>query len=331
MKITGKTIRRVLIAIAGLFLIGILVKAYYDTNSIEIKRFEIENSRLGDALAGAKIAFLSDLHFREMGRLQHQIMDLLNSERPDLIFVGGDLIAFRGSYAPVLTFLSGLTPRLGVYAVLGNTEYSNENGSCILCHKEGSKDLKRHRSPTFLRNSSVNLKINGRELTLLGVDDPVTKRSDLRETLKKMKSTHTAILLAHSPEVFDEASELGIDLVLSGHTHGGQIVLSKFLRRILPLDQTFNFIEGFFQKGKSLMYVSRGIGTSFLPFRFMVRPEIVFFTFTNGRNPSVVSGPSLISNTVSGLIEKLVLYQYLFPFSRLLKVNGVLKVSNLIL
>jgi hypothetical protein len=197
------------------------------------------------------------------------------------------LVSFEGPYEPVLSFFHQLKVPLGIYAVLGNTEYSNENGSCILCHEERSKSLKRNQHPIFLRNSFSQLKVNGRTLDILGVDDPVGKKSNLRKALKGINSEDPSILLAHSPEIIEEASGCGLDLLLCGHTHGGQIFLTRYLRKIFPLEASLEFIEGFFQKGKMLMYVSRGIGTSFLPFRLGVKPEITFFKFTNDTNEKI--------------------------------------------
>ena len=88
------------------------------------------------------------------------------------------------------------------------------------------------------------------------------------------------MLLAHSPEVFQEAADNGLDLVLSGHTHGGQWWGLRGLKKFLPLEPALEYMEGFFQKGRTLMYVSKGMGTSFLPFRFGVRPEVTFFQFS---------------------------------------------------
>lgn len=185
---------------------------------------------------------------------------------------------------------------------MGNTEYSNENGSCILCHKEKSRDLKEKQSPVLLRNSMVFLKINEKVLNLIGVDDPVGNKSNLRKALKEGKQEIPSILLAHSPEIFDEASGFGIDFLLCGHTHGGQIFLTEYLRKIFPLEESLEFIGGFFQNGKTLMYVNRGIGNTFLPFRLGVKPEITFFEFKNYLGDSNPSKYFTISNAPSKTI-----------------------------
>jgi len=259
-------------------------KAYYDTNSIEIKHYRIDNSLLGEVLNGFKVAHLSDLHIRNTGLRESKLLEILKEEKPDLIFITGDLISFRGPYEPVMSFFYQLKPSLGVYAVLGNTEYSNENGSCTLCHKEKSGNLKEDPGVVFLRNSFVPLKVNGKTLNIIGVDEWVHKKSNLRTALEGANPDHPSILLAHSPEIFEEACGFGFDLLLSGHTHGGQVFLTKYLRKIFPLEASLEFIEGFFQRGKLLMYVSRGIGTSYVPFRLGVKPEITFFKFSNNTN-----------------------------------------------
>ena len=119
------------------------------------------------------------------------------------------------------------------------------------------------------------------------MDDPVEEKSDLRSALKGMSVDYPSILLAHSPKIFEEASANGMDLLLAGHNHGGQIFVTKILRKIFPLNPALEFLEGFFQKGKELMYVNRGIGTSYLPFRLGVKPEITFFKFTNETNEKI--------------------------------------------
>jgi len=308
----------VIILIALLFLFA--AKAYYDTNSIEVKHYSIEDSSIREVLSGLKVAHLSDLHIKNMGLMESKILETLKEEKPDLIFITGDLISFRGQYEPSMSFLQQLKPPFGVYAVLGNTEYSNENGSCTLCHEDRSKSLKKIQNPIFLRNSFIPLKIKGKILNIIGVDDPVDKKSDFKTALKNVISGDPSILLAHSPEIFEEASGLGIDFLLCGHNHGGQIFVTKFLRKIFPLNPALEFLEGFFQKGKTLMYVNRGIGTSYLPFRFGIKPEITFFTFTAQQHSNTAARPFWsISNSVPTTIFTG------FNFTNLIETFNILK------
>jgi predicted MPP superfamily phosphohydrolase len=272
-------------------------KIYYDTNTIEIRRFQITNSSLGESLAGLKLAFISDLHTKRNGPREKEIIRILEKEKPDFILLGGDLISFKGPYAPAVEFLNQVGK---AYAVLGNTEYENENGSCILCHQKNSRELNKNPQPVFLKNSNRVLEGTEGKVSLIGVDDPVTKKNDLPSAIRNVDPANPKILLSHSPEIFEEAAQCGVDLVLAGHTHGGQIFLVGYLRRMIPMDPALEYLQGFFQKGKTLMYVSRGVGTQFLPFRLGVKPEIALFTFSGKRNKT---GESMsISNSSSQYI-----------------------------
>lgn len=293
---------RIIISVLFLFLLLFLGKAYYDTHTIEIKHYEIKESPLGRVMAGLKVAFLSDLHLRRIDGMGEKILKLLDEERPDLIFLSGDYICFKGSYEPVVSFFNKLRAPYGVYAVLGNTEYTNENGSCVLCHIEHSKNLRQNPKPLLLRNSFRAIEVGDQRINIIGVDDPVKGKSNLNTAMKGVDFKYPTVLLTHSPEVFEEAASHGIDLVLAGHNHGGQLFLTEYLRKILPLDPVLEFLEGFFREGRTLMYVSRGIGTSYLPFRFGIKPEITFFEFTNSTNKET-SGTNEETNGTSRNIQ----------------------------
>ena len=278
---------RLIILTLFISLLLFLVKAYYDTNTIEVKCYQIKDSPLSEALSGLKVAFLTDLHIRNIDAREKKILEILNEEKPDLIFLAGDYIGFKESYEPVISFFHQIKAPYGIYGVLGNTEYSNENGSCVLCHREHSKSLRQNQYPLFLRNSSRVVEVGDKKINLIGVDDPVKEKSNLNTAIKKVDFRYPTVLLAHSPEMFEEAASHGIDLVLAGHNHGGQLFLTKPLKKVLPLDPVLDFLEGFFREGRTLMYVSRGVGTSYLPFRFGVKPEITFFKFTNDTNENL--------------------------------------------
>lgn len=288
---------RKIIIIVAIVLSGIVAKAYYDTNSIEVLKYQIRGSSLGEVLNGEKVAFLTDLHIKNINLREKKVLEILKEEKPDLIFLGGDFINFGDSFKSVISFFQGLKAAQGIYGVMGNTEYSHQNASCILCHKERSKHLKENPNPRILRNSGIHLKLNGKILNIIGLDDPVTKKGDFKKIIQGLNSEHPSILLAHSPEVFKEVAQSGINFLLCGHNHGGQIFLLKYLPKFLSFDPALEYLEGFYAEGKTLMYVSRGVGTSFLPFRLGVKPEITFFTFSNPLSP--LKGSFNITNSPS--------------------------------
>ncbi len=256
----------------------LFAKAYYDTYTLEVRHYRIVHSRLAEALGGAKVVFLSDLHMKRLGPREQEILSVLREEKPDVILLGGDYISFRGSYDPVMAFFHELK---NAYAVMGNSDYYNENGSCVLCHKSMSPELKTEQNVAFLRNRSTILNAASGRLTLIGLDDPVSRKSNMAESLRGNDPTFPSMLLAHTPEVFEEASARGIDFVLAGHNHGGQVIFARYLKGRMLVDPAFEYLDGFFQKGRTLMYVGRGVGTSFLPFRLGVRPEVTFFQFVD--------------------------------------------------
>jgi len=280
-----KNLRFVIFAVLILLLI-LIVKIYYDTYTIEVRHYRIIDTRLSAALDGKKIAFISDLHTETFGSREKEVISILDREKPEFVFLGGDYISFRGPYEPALYFLNQLQ---NAYAVLGNTEYSNENGSCIFCHEEKSPALKKQQQVTFLRNALLTLRNGTQKFNLIGLDDLVSERGSLKD-VRKIDHTLPTILLAHSPGIFEDAVQNAIDFVLSGHNHGGQVFFARYLKGAILIDPSFDYMEGFFQKGNTLMYVSRGVGNSYLPFRLGVRPEVTFFEFAKenetANNPS---------------------------------------------
>jgi predicted MPP superfamily phosphohydrolase len=302
--------KKALIAVLILFILFV-AKAYYDTNTIEVRHYKIANSSLGEALKGLKVAHLSDMHMRSIGVIENKVLQILKKEKPDLLFITGDMIHFKGPFEPVTSFLQQIETPYGVYGVLGNTEYTNRNGTCILCHNEDSKEFKKDRKLVFLRNSSIPLTFGKDRINISGVDDPSSNKSDLRATSRGMRFEKASILLSHSPGVFEEAVDLDVDMIFCGHTHGGQVFLTKYLRSALHLDPVLDTLEGFFQEGKTLMYVNKGVGTSFLPFRFGVKPEVAFFTFDKNETESASSKLFPISSTESETVFTGVTFSHL--------------------
>jgi len=133
--------------------------------------------------------------------------------------------------------------------------------------------------PGLSKEFQYVLKGGKKAVTLIGVDDPVTKKNDLSGAIRNADPASLKILLAHSPEIFEEAVQSGMDLIFAGHNHGGQIFLVGYLRKVILMDPALEYLEGFYQKGKTLMYVSRGVGDQFLTLSPWGEPEIAFLPF----------------------------------------------------
>lgn len=241
----------------------------------EVSEHELRLARWPAALNGLRVVQISDIHYSLYlhGRLPERAVEMANRLRPDLIALTGDFVtASRQFIEPVGELLGRLRARLGVYAVLGNHDFR-------VGAEHVARGLRRH-GVRVLRNRKRSLALNGARITLAGIDDS-RQQPDLRATLgiaragtdAAARTREFTLLLAHSPAALDDAADLGVDLVLSGHTHGGQIHL-KFADRLY--DRLWPV--GFLGRGETLMYINRGLGQVILPWRHDCPPEIAAFT-----------------------------------------------------
>ncbi|MFO1053839.1 MAG: metallophosphoesterase [Planctomycetota bacterium] len=227
-------------------------------------------------LHGLRIAFLSDLHagsFLDEATLLRVCEDVV-ARQPDLICLGGDLINSREREIELLDRpLRALRAPLGVFAVPGNHDHRwmDDMGDW--------QDYLSARGVTVIANCGRRITRGGSSFWLGGVDDLTDGMPDMHAALRGRREGEPTILLAHQPDHFPEAAEHGVDLVLSGHTHGGQV---KLLGRA-PISHTrHGFVDGHFARETSRLYVSRGVGATVLPLRMGARPEIPFVRLVAG-------------------------------------------------
>ena len=224
--------------------------------------------RGGRGLHGLRIAYLSDLHaghFMSEADLC-RIFERVARQEPELVCLGGDLIERRPEQVLLLgKALSLLQPPLGVFAVPGNHEYDVESDLALWRHT-----LEAH-GVEILINQGRRLIHNDESLWLAGVDDLSLGRPDLACALRGAAEDEPILLLSHHPDFFYEASQAGVDLTLSGHTHGGQIT---FFGRT-PLHHTqLGYWRGTFSEDGAQLYVGRGVGTTKLPLRLNTPGEV---------------------------------------------------------
>jgi len=231
---------------------------------------------------GVTIAQISDLHIRQDDKHVLQILEILQDLKVDAIVLTGDYVEWNGDYEVALNILAQMKAKNGVYAVMGDYDYSNSRKSCLFCHEQGTgRPMKRH-SVKFLRNSCDEVAISKDIMMICGVDGRQANEPVSPEVVKDLQNTtegKAAIVLSHSPLVFDLIDSAQDILVLAGDTHGGQIPLPSLLWKLLGYEMNARYEQGWFEEGKKKMYVSRGIGTSHFPIRFMRRPEITVFHF----------------------------------------------------
>jgi predicted MPP superfamily phosphohydrolase len=204
---------------------------------------------------GVRIAQLSDIHVGNMTPASHvrAAVAAANGARPDLIVLTGDYVCWRRHEVPMLAEqLAGLSARR-VLAVLGNHDYFTWG--------RGVSDALTKNGYEVLKNQHTVDDINGAPLELVGIDDPVTRHDDLDTAFKGTHAKRTKIVLCHAPDAAPRLSDRGADLVLSGHTHGGQIYIKGITDRLMK-KVGLNYRRGHFDVGKTRLYVTPGVGFS---------------------------------------------------------------------
>ncbi|MGA9121401.1 MAG: metallophosphoesterase, partial [Bacteroidota bacterium] len=261
---------------------GVLVGRFeYETDQREIV---LQN--LDPAFDGLTISFLSDIHSSVfMTRKEMDLyVRLVNDLHSDIIIVGGDFVnGLTEEVYPFAESFSNLKARLGVFGVTGNHDYYTSDPDRVIRVVEECGIRLLHDEKSILSNGSARL-------TLLGLDDVSTgkKAAERIEAARKGGTEGATILLCHRPYYLPQAAAQGVDLMLSGHTHGGQIVLASFGHLTLtPAALASPYVSGEYRHGNTLMYVSRGIGTVGIPVRLNCPPEITRFTLRSlkPRNP----------------------------------------------
>ncbi len=244
---------------------------------IEVNTYNISSTRLPLSFDGFKIAHISDFHNR---RKNEEILNRIKEISPDIIAITGDFIDSRKTKAQIsLDFAKETVKIAPCYYVMGNHE-----SRLTEVYPDFEKELKKI-GFSVLRNEALLTQKNGECITIIGLDDPrltIKKESVkkacqvIKEELSSIKASGYTVALSHRPEAFLEYVNAGIDLALTGHAHGGQIILPLIGGIIAPNQGLFpKYYKGLYTKGNTSMLVSRGLGNSLFPFRFNNRPEII--------------------------------------------------------
>ena len=247
----------------------------FERHRLGVTQATLPVAGLPAALEGVRIALLTDIHHSALVGAQdiQNAVELALAQRPDLIVLGGDYVTFgdRAFVSPVAELLAPLHAPHGVFAILGNHDDD----------KEMPAALARNRF-TVLKDQRTRLTLRGEALELAGIRFWTRRPADLARVLRNARDT--VVLLAHDPRRLTEASELNIPAVLSGHTHGGQVVLPG----IGALAKTrFPILEGVGGRESTSIFVSRGIGTVYVPVRINCPPEVALVTLA--RRPGTPS------------------------------------------
>ena len=281
---TGRDVRW-LFRTLGLCFSAVVGYAYYvEPRRIETPTVEVVLRGLPRRLDGLRAALISDLHAgphfgpREMER----VVSMSNALNPDVVALLGDFVArYPADITTVTDRVGDLVAPLGIFAVLGNHDYW-VNVSLV-------EAALRNAGVRLLKNSGVHFKRADARLWLAGLDDARWGQPDLAAALKGAGEGEVIVLLAHNPILARAAAGWGVPLVLSGHTHGGQIRLPGLGPLILPIhDRTLAY--GFIRLGSTQLYVNRGVGSGTPPVRLGARPEITVLILRSGEGLSAKPG-----------------------------------------
>jgi uncharacterized protein len=234
---------------------------------IETKEVVVESSQIPAEFDDKRIVFLSDIHygpFFDQLRLDN-LVDQVNTLNPDLILLGGDYVDGGSEYInPVFKSLSRLKAPLGVYAVLGNSDPQYLTLKTI-----------KTSGISYIGNKGIWIKQNGSKIRLGGVGDFNNGNQFQRATTATVNTNDFVILLTHNPDYFPEVDKSKIDVVLSGHTHGGQVTFFGLWAPVVRSIYGQRYRTGIIMEDNTTLIVSNGIGTSVLPVRFFTRPQII--------------------------------------------------------
>jgi len=238
---------------------------------IQVSHHTVEMPRLPQEFSGLRLVQLTDIHHGLYTSLEEveRAVEVANELEPDLVALTGDFVTNSPNYiAPVARALARLRAPLGVFAVLGNHDY-RVGADAVEAALDAS-------GIAVLRNRNVVLRRNGCGVTIAGVDDLGYREHDLRLALLGADPDWPTILLCHNPAVLPLAAARGVDLVLSGHTHGGQVDLPR-LRSFAStrgVHVPMRLRHGWDRSCDTQIFISRGIGTVVVPVRWRCPAEI---------------------------------------------------------
>ncbi len=264
-----KQIKKIFLFLSGL---GLLVLCYtlLEPYMLTVRSYKIPH----DKLAGIKIAFATDFHFGtnpiETYRAE-KILRQIKMQNADLVLLGGDYVNGHNktsvmSEEKIISFLQQLPKP--VYAVLGNHDSYYGKADVLQIFQAAQIPV--------LDNQNQKLTIKDQKISIAGIADYYTDTPDISKALAKAENM--VILLTHTPDVLGQ-NNIKADLILAGHTHGGQVVLPLVGAPLVPLENDKKYNHGLFYKDQTPLIVSSGLGTSLLPIRFNVLPEIVVIEF----------------------------------------------------
>lgn len=269
-------------------IIFISIFIYYQNNSIVTTEYTVESNRLPQNFDRYKIVQLTDLHNKSFGKDQSRLVSRIEKIQPHVIFFTGDLIdSNRYNEEPSFTLMKNLVRIAPVYYVTGNHEWRSGNIESLSTYLSEI-------GVNVLRNSSIDIIEGTEKIQIIGVDDPAhveetyeeytRLETNIIDSMSESDNDSFRILLSHRPEFFSLYTKYELDLIFSGHAHGGQFRIPFFGGIIAPNQGLFpEYTSGLHKTENTSMIVNRGLGNSIVPIRIFNRPEIVVVTLFSSK------------------------------------------------
>jgi predicted MPP superfamily phosphohydrolase len=276
--------RRPLLSILVLLMIFIIIDIYIETNYPTLSTVHLESGKLPNGTE-LKILQISDLHDKRFGDGENALIRLVSRAEADVVVLTGDIADVKTrDFANILKFTGQLVKKVPLVCFIpGNHEQGNYKSDQFYKSLSG-QGIK------LLFDKSCVYKTKNMSVNICGIDypfketksfsGPIAEKEALSKALRGIDASWYTILLSHSPKIADNIGKMPIDLILSGHTHGGQVRL-PFIGSLLVLDPDFysKYDKGLFKLGSgAMLYVDSGLGTSILPIRFCDRADITLIT-----------------------------------------------------
>ncbi|MGI8494778.1 MAG: metallophosphoesterase [Pyrinomonadaceae bacterium] len=236
-----------------------------EANLLTVEEETIYLKRLPRELEGFRIVQLSDIHHSPFTDLEHitRAVEIANDLEPDMFVLTGDFVSHETEYiAPMAEVMGTLRSEFGTYACLGNHDHWTDG--------ELVTDLLRGEGIKVLINEGFRFRARSASFWLAGVDDLMVGKTDVKAAMLGSFETEMKMLLAHNPAIIHRAARYNVDLMFSGHTHGGQVKIRDEEKKILKRRMS----SGLHRRKETQVYITRGIGTVVVPFRYQCPPEI---------------------------------------------------------
>ncbi len=249
----------------------------FEAHRVLVTRHDVSIPGLPSGLDGVRLAQVSDVHFPGNRTAAGAALEHLHQERPDIVLLTGDMTESLEAMTQVRSFAADARGRLATVALLGNWEHR------VGAVGQLARDTYRSAGVDLLVNSAMNVDVGGAQLTLVGLDDPVSGTVDLSAARTDVAPGSMEIWIVHSPGYLEQPpaeTSARPSLLLAGHTHGGQIRIPL----VPPVKPTGagRFLEGWYHDTFAPLYVSRGVGTTGIPARFLCPAELPIFTLRSG-------------------------------------------------